>query len=310
MHFYTKKRPFGGDVANPYHGEVLKAFNFLYFTHSDHHETYKEILRDDNRRHAFFDLAAAYAAQLQYRDMLNIERFAEHALRYFKLDLQARGFKLVTPDEVEEISRVFQNTFLLVTGCQTPEVRDARVKGAYYALRHLDVAEVRVVLSGAHPGTDQRSSLRSERFPIEPDEAAAMKVCFFELQENDKSPPKCKLQFHKECSSKSTSENIKFFFQKCNIKPSNSNHLLVSSSAFHLPRISEELETYLQEESRLRIDQVTLIQSEHLSVRKSTDVLKNQIYVKQMTYELFRIFLTHTADRIDEMFKRETSLKV
>ena len=309
MHFYTKESPFGDRVVDFYHGEVLKAFNFLYFAHSDHHETYKEILRDPKRRHAFFDLAAAYAAQLQYRDMLKYDTFAEYALRYFKLGLQARGYRLATKDELEEISRNFQRTVVLVTGCQTPEVRNARVEGAYAALFHLDVSDVKVVLSGTHPGLDQRSAIGSERYPIEPDEAGAMKVRFAELLESEAHPPNCKLQFHKEESSTRTAENVKEFFQQYAPTSATRNHLLVSSSAFHLPRICDELENYLKV-SKLAIDRVTLVQPEHLSVDRLRDTLRHQIYVKQMTYELFRMMLSQVGDRLDDLFKRETSLRV
>jgi hypothetical protein len=40
MTFYTKIPPFGDALAEFYQGDVRKSFNFFYFSHTDHHETF------------------------------------------------------------------------------------------------------------------------------------------------------------------------------------------------------------------------------------------------------------------------------
>ena len=313
MIFYCKEKPFAQEPGEVYQGEALKVFNFLYFSHSEHRPTLKALLAgtegDKKSRFALIDLAASFAAQLQYRDMLDIAQYAEHSLRYFKRCLQARGYKMATTDELRIISASAKDTVLLVTGCQTPEVRNARVRGAYTALKDLDVPAVRVVLSGANPGSDPESMVRSERVPIEPDEAGAMNVFFDELITSDAHPPRCRLTFHKESESTSTTQNIQRFFSQTTFDAAGHNHLLISSSAFHLPRIADEGERYLVAHDP-GIDRVTLIQSEHLNAGTSSDLNRHQIYVKQMTFELYRMIFAQMGDRLDDLFIRETSLRV
>jgi hypothetical protein len=310
MTFYTKQPPYGAKPAEFYQGDVRKSFNFFYFAHSDHHDVFKNLLRDERQRYALFDLAACYAAQLQYRNMLNLETFVEHALRYFRLGLQARGYRLATDETLADLSRGFDQTVLLITGCQTPEVRNARVDAAYEATRYLNVPSVHVVFSGAHPpasATDRGP--RSEKHPIEPDEAGAMDVLFSQRRQSDPHPPAARAMCHQESSSTRTKENVENFLNQQRMDPGQRTHLLIASSTFHLPRLADELESHLTIE-RPGLQRITLISAEdHVHAARS-EPIRHQIYMKQMMFELFRMMFLYDLEHIDSFFEREISLRV
>jgi hypothetical protein len=312
MTFYTKQPPFGATPGEFYQGDVRKSFNFFYFAHSDHHEMFKSLLRDKQQRYALFDLAACYAAQLQYRDMLKLDNFVEHALRYFRLALQTRGYNLATDENIVEGSKDFDHTVLLITGCQTPEVRNARVDAAYEAVRCLNVPSVDVVFSGAHPpaaasATDRGP--RSEKYPIEPDEAGAMDVWFSQRRRSDLHPLAAKTVCYKESSSTRTKENVENFLREHRFDPAQDTHLLIASSTFHLPRLADELEAHLSVE-RPGLKRITLISAEDHAQAARSELMQHQMYIKQMMFELFRLMFVYDLQHIDSFFEREISLRL
>jgi hypothetical protein len=242
--------------------------------------------------------------------MLNLETFVEHALRYFRLGLQARGYRLATDETIADLSRGFDQTVLLITGCQTPEVRNARVDAAYEATRYLNVPSVHVVFSGAHPpasSTDRGP--RSEKYPIEPDEAGAMEVLFSQRRQSDPHPPGARAMCHQESSSTRTKENVENFLNQHRMDPGQRTHLLIASSTFHLPRLADELESQLTVE-RPGLQRITLISAEDHAHAARSEPIRHQIYIKQMMFELFRMMFLYDLEHIDSFFEREISLRV
>jgi hypothetical protein len=242
--------------------------------------------------------------------MLNLDIFVDHALRYFRLGLQARSYRLTTEDTLAALSKDFDQTILLTTGCQTPEVRNARVNAAYETIRHLDVPAVSVVFSGAHPPqSSENRGPRSEKHPIEPDEAGAMEVWFSQKRQADPHPPKPKVTYFQESSSTRTKENVENFLRMQRIDPSQRTHLLIASSTFHLPRLADELEAHLTG-SRPGLQRITLISAEDHAYAARSEPLQHQIYIKQMMFELFRMMFIYDLQHVDSFFEREISMRV
>lgn len=311
MQYYEKGAELFGEEFDRkfYYGDVKKDFNFLYFAHSDHHETMRKLLAEAPSRFAMYDFAAAFCAQMQYRGLLDFDSFWPKCLDFFDKALLGRHYKRMTLDEVVERAPADGNIIFLILGCQTHVVRNSRVAAAYKLVRALKRPNISVIFSGAHPSTPDEDGPRSERYPIEPDEAGAMRTYFSSLiQEDSEFPDHFKpTKYVREDKATRTSENVKHFFKEAKLDTSKKNYLYISSSSFHIARAADEIEDVLQKEA-FPLERITLVSAEHYS--KDYKTIGHQIYVKQMAFELFRALFEAEQDYLPGLFQRETSMRV
>lgn len=278
-------------------GEAITFFDFFTFIHPDNRALILRLLdpksstnvaanqKAKRERLAFFcDIMASFSAQLIYRDMLKPE-FTAQALKFFDRALKGYGFEINPFENLGSLRPSSGMTsVVLVPGCQTEQVRNNRVLGAFTVAKKLQDPKLKIVCSGRHPPTNGKKL--SDRYPAEFQEASSMLCHLYDLASKDQiAPNEIWDSAVAEGDSERTVENIKNFFSSF-LPPDGEVHLWISSSTFHLPRIAREIFNLIVSNKESRIKRITLVAAED----EQSAVLGHQLYAKQMTWELFMTF--------------------
>lgn len=228
------------------------------------------------------DFLAAAAAQLHYRRRVG-ESFVSEALEYCRAMVEERGYERTSLKELALASPRI-NHVILVAGCQGPAVRKARVQAAYYVLtklpRHLDV---KIVFSGRNP-----AEAPTRVHVLTHDEAIDMEREFDALIDADPSfEEHHNFRVELEREARTSAENLRNFFKGGHLKASNEAYLYIVSSTFHLRRLADEAEKWIDDDEELqeKISKIVLIGAERDPEREP--VMVAPYYVKNMMFEVF-----------------------
>lgn len=228
------------------------------------------------------DFFAAIVAQMLYRRQLTRD-FILWALEYCRSMIEERGYERTSLRKLA-LADTDINHVMLVAGCQGPAVRKARVNAAYYVLsklpRHI---RVKIVFSGRNPAEPP-----TRVHILTPDEAADMEREFDTLIDHDPSFREHRnFSAETEHEARTSSENLANFFHGDYLRDTRDVYLYLTSSTFHLRRLADEVERWIDDDPTLqeKIAKIILIGAEE----DPTDepVMFEPYYVKNMMYEVF-----------------------
>ena len=270
---------------------------------------------------AFTDCVAACFAQLHYREFLDDEAVMNHVIEFFEARVQASGFKLIA-EPTDLITNQNQQIDIMVAGCQTSSVFEARVDAAINFLCAVRPEVANICFSGANPSqkenadpvspsygakeaqmksnstsaaveangdlTPQAAETLDMAFVI--NEAAEMRSYFLDKISSRSLVKKLKgisIKSYEESKSAKTQGNVKNYFNSLKINNLDS-HVVIVSSTFHLPRFIEETQGYLKV-AGLNPSRLTFVGAEDR--RHPNKAMKSQNYIKSAMFEFYTYLL-------------------
>lgn len=227
------------------------------------------------------DLAAAVFAQTHLKHPA--DALLDEAIKYCFQMVEARGYRQTSVDEICRELVPDANHYVLVAGCQGPDVLESRARAVHLLLSKLPHTRFTVVFSGANPAA-ANTGLRVQ----ESDEAHAMERAFLRLVDEDGS---FATQFNtvRESKASRTDENIRHFFEGGYINTARPAVVYLATSTFHIPRLIDIAEPYqklITAGARL----VAVAAEERIA---TSPVIGTASYVKWMMFTIYEHMLRY-----------------
>lgn len=261
----------------------FKSYSFIRWAHKLNLETIKNPpLNDQNIdwNQILADLTAAVITSLFENEKIKRERLVEESLKCCRALLYDDGYALADIETLVQKCRETTVSYILVAGCQSELLLDARVRAAAQICEHLieNFSEVRIVFSGASP---------TGKVEI-PNESLHMKLGFTrEMEERETADYESiiKMSVILESKSSTSKENIELFAKEIiESVPEKPISIVLVSSNFHLMRLSKLMIDEAEKHDSLELSNIILVGSEDVYV--PSDVSMLDIYVKSMLFEM------------------------
>lgn len=295
-----------------------KHLNFFRFLEKQRTDILS-LLSSEAGRKLLSNLAAATVTQLVYRHHIpprtrtreyeaNDPPLVDILSKLFDQKTQSLGYVQTTNAQRWRESHPGR-VFLVILGCQTDSILERRVRAAVRLVTAAELTEAMVVFSGANPtyandpsheASDSSAIAKAPSngtqspAPEEEDEAriideAAQMCSLFEAELGPAEISRLKLHLHNESESGKTGQNIARSMQKLGEEIATFDHIVVVSSSFHLPRVSDTAFRVLSAQ-QLPFKTISLVGSE-LPYSNGSAIRWDVDYLRSSFYEAMRILL-------------------
>ncbi|HTY37248.1 MAG TPA: hypothetical protein VMH23_09065, partial [Bacteroidota bacterium] len=211
----------------------------------------------------------------------------KEALRCCRAIISKCNYDSIPLSELHDVIPKEMNNVMFVAGAQDGSVRDARVITAFECAKRLHNINFTFALAGLRPPPPK--PVRAK------DESREMRILLEELIEKQglatgQLGPRI-VEIASENEFQTTKENIQKLFEGNVLDSRKQNNIFISSSTFHLIRLSREFETYLSKyEGPFQIRHIVLIGAEDEG-EPLTSVAQLHNYVKAMFFDIFDYLL-------------------
>lgn len=258
--------------------EYLQRFSFLPYIHRDPRQRYLDSRSKEISWLA--DIAASVTAQLLSKS--RNDAIVKQALRCCRDILLSKGYLETNLYGMhnEATSSPSVAPFILVPGCQTDSILESRVDAALQLISSIHTNRDLVFIGYGPPLDPVRIPDESDRMMTIYEDRLRKSVLTQSIL--------CKIRSVRcftENSSKTTSENIKMFFQSGFMQQKTDYRLYLVSSTFHLLRFAKECEGYLHDNPIANIKQIVLIGAD--DINHPSEISMSGNYIKFMFYDIY-----------------------
>lgn len=259
--------------------EYMNSFAFFKFTHRDNRLYFSEQMKIGAAFYA--DFAAAVTAQLLAKHASN--EIIKKGLYCCRAILHSKGYKEANLDDLHDNANISVTRIILVLGCQSDEILESRVDAAIYLIRNL-CTDIELAFIGCAPDRNKVKIL---------DESARMRIIYENRAKNGLLTQQDlirikSIRVFSEDASQNTKQNIQRFFNGNFLSPNKKYILHLVSSTFHLLRLANDCEGYLESNPAQRENIKRIILCGADDVNQPSITAKSGGYIKYTFFDILR----------------------